>query len=73
MANGVLCLFIKVVKLLSQLMGGLSSPFSVKNDIHQGSASSPLLFIMVLDVLTEDVKDGLSMDLLCGDNLFFLW
>ena len=46
----------------------LSSSFSVKSGVHQGSAFSPLLFIMVMDVLTEDVKDGLLMELLYGDN-----
>ena len=67
-----LCLFIKVIKLLSQLMGELSSSFSVKVGVHQGSALSPLLFIMVMDVLTEDaegVRDGSLMELLYADDL----
>ena len=63
-----LCLFIKVVKL--SVDGELSSSFSVKVGLHQGSALSPLLFIMVMDVLTEDVRDGLLlMGLLSADNL----
>ena len=33
--------------------GELSSSFSVKGGVHQGSALSPLLFIMVMDVLTR--------------------
>ena len=49
--------------------GELSSPFSVKVGVHQGSALSPLLFIMVMDVLTEDVRDGSLMELLYADNL----
>ena len=67
-----LCLFIKVAKLLSQLMPHLS----VKIDIHQGPTLNPLLFIMVMDVLTEDVRDGSLMELLyavylvlCGESL----
>ena len=47
----------------------LSSSFSVKVGVHQGSALSPLLFIMVKDVLTGDVKDGSLMELLCADDL----
>ena len=30
---------------------------------------SPLLVFMVMDVLTEDVRDGLLMELLYGDDL----
>ena len=50
---------------------------SVKIDIHQGPALNPLLFIMVMDVLTEDVRDGSLMALLyavyfalCGESLY---
>ena len=49
--------------------GEPSSSFSVKVGIHQGSALSPLLFIMVMDVLTEDVRDGSLMELLYADDL----
>ena len=49
--------------------GELSSSFSVKNGVHQGSSLSPLLFIMVMDALTEDVRDGLLMELLYADDL----
>ena len=65
---GYVSLFMKVVKLLSQLMGELSSSFSVKVGVHQGSAFSPLVFIMVVDVLT-DVRDGSLMELLYVDDL----
>ena len=43
---------------------GLSSSFSVKVGVNQGSALSPLLFIIVMDVLTEDLRDGSLMELL---------
>ena len=55
-------LFIKIAKLLS-------SSFSVKVGVHQGSALSPLFFTMVMDVLTEDVRDGSLMKLLYADDL----
>ena len=52
------------------LVGGeLSSSLSVKVSVHQGSALSLLLFIMVMDVLTEYVGDGSLMDLLHADDL----
>ena len=49
--------------------GKLSSSFSVKVGVHQGSPLSPLSFIMVMDVLTEDVMDGSLMELLYADDL----
>ena len=53
-----LCLFIKVD-------GELSSSFSVKVGVHQGSALSPPL----MNVLTEDVRDGSLIELLYTDDL----
>ena len=49
--------------------GELSSSFSVKVGVHQGSTLSPLLFIMVMDVLTEDVRDDSLMEVLYADDL----
>ena len=45
--------------------GELSSSFSVKVGVHQGSALSPLL----MNVLTEDVRDGSLIELLYTDDL----
>ena len=59
-------LFINNVKLLS-VDGELSSSFSVKVE----STSSPLLFVMAIDVVPEDVRDGSLMELLYADNLVF--
>ena len=42
----------------------------MKVGVHKGSALSPLLFIMVMmDVLTEDVRDGSLTELLQADDL----
>ena len=41
----------------------------MKVGVHEGSALSSLLFIMVMDVLTEDVRDGSLMELLYSDDL----
>ena len=51
--------------------GELSSSFSLKVGVHQGSTLSPLLFIMVMDVLTEDVRNGSLIELLYADDLLF--
>ena len=37
--------------------------------VHEGSTLSPLLFIMIINVLTEDASDGSLMELLYADNL----
>ena len=51
--------------------GELSSSFSLKVGVHQGSTLSPLLFIMVMDVLIEDVRNGSLIELLYADDLLF--
>ena len=59
----------KGYKIAASVDGELSNSFSVKVGAHQASALSPLLFIMVMDVLTEDVRDGSLMELLYADDL----
>ena len=49
----------------------LSSSFSVKVGFHQGSTLSLLFFIMVMDALKEDMRDGLLMELLYAEDLVF--
>jgi len=44
----------------------LSKDFEVKVGVHQGSALSPLFFAIVVDVITESVRNGL---MLCADDL----
>ena len=64
LVNEVMSLY-KVCKTAVSVHGELSSSFSMKVGAHQGSALSPLLFIMVMDVLiTEDVRYGSLMELL---------
>ena len=41
----------------------------MKVGVHQGFALSPLLLIMLMDVLTEDARDGSLMELLYADDL----
>ena len=50
-------------------MGNYQDHFFVKVGVQEGFALSPLLFIMVMDVLTEDVRDGSSMELLYAEDL----
>ena len=45
--------------------------FFVKVSVHQGSAWSPLLFIIIMNVLTEGARDGSLRELLYADSLLF--
>ena len=55
LVNEAMCLY-KGCETAVSVDGELSSSFSVKVGVHQGSVLSPILLIMVMDVLTEDVR-----------------
>ncbi|XP_044184303.1 uncharacterized protein LOC122964639 [Acropora millepora] len=44
----------------------LSEDFEVKVNVHQGSALSPLLFVIVVDVIRGSVRSGLMSEMLYG-------
>ena len=46
-----------------------SDDFSVKVGVHQGSVLSPLLFIIVLEALSEEFRTGCPWELLYADDL----
>ena len=68
LVNGVMSLY-KGCKTAVSVDGELSSSFSVKVGVHQGFALSPILFIIIMDVLTENVRDGSLMELLYAEDL----
>ena len=47
----------------------LSEEFEVKVGVHQGSVLSPLVFAIVVDVVTESVRNGLMSEMLYADDL----
>ena len=51
------------------LDGELLESFLVQVGVHQVSALRPLLFIIITDVLTEDVGDSSLLELLHSDDL----
>ena len=67
LVNGIMSLY-KGCKTAVSVDGKLSSSFSVKVGVHQRFALSPLFFIMVMDILTEHVRDGSLMELLFSDE-----
>ena len=49
---------------LKQMLG-LSESFDVKISLHQ----SPLLFAVIMDIVTSEARGGLPSELLYADNL----
>ena len=47
----------------------LSEEFEMKVGVHQGSACLPLLFAIVVDMITESVRNGLISEMLYADDL----
>ena len=47
----------------------LFEEFEVKVGVHQGSMSLPLVFALVVDVVTESVRNGLMSEILYADDL----
>ena len=50
-------------------MEGNTEYFNVKVGLHQGSAISPLLFIIILDVLASEIDRELPWVMLFADDL----
>ena len=50
----------------------LSDEFSVNVGVHQGSVLSPLLFAIVVDAVTERVRDSSINEILYADDLILV-
>ena len=46
----------------------LSDEFEVNVGVHQGSVISPLLFAIVIDVVTNEIKEGTLQEILYVDD-----
>ena len=53
-------------------MDGDSDSFEVKVGLHQGSVLSPLLFMIVMDVVCREMRVGLPRELLYADDLVLM-
>lgn len=56
--RAVMAIFVEA-KTFVKTATGDSKPFEVKVGVHQGSVLSPLLFIIVMDVLSREAREGL--------------
>ena len=50
----------------------LGKKFGVKVGVHQGSVLSPLLFIMVLEAISRECREGLPWEMLYADDLVLI-
>ena len=49
-----------------------SEEFYVAVGVHQGPVLSPLLFAIVVDIVTENAREGLMKEVLYADNLVLI-
>jgi len=50
-------------------MAGISEEFIILVDVHKRSALSPLLFIIVNDEVTKEIRKGVPWELMFVDDL----
>ena len=50
-------------------VAGESNRFGVEVGLHQGSALSPYLFLLLMDVLTEDVRKDVPESMMFADDI----
>ena len=50
----------------------LSEEFEVNVGVHQGSVLSPLLFTIVVDVGTNEIKEGMLQEILYADDIVLI-
>ena len=51
---------------------GEMEEFGIEVGLHQGSALSPILFITIMDTLTEEVRSDISWELIFADDIALL-
>jgi len=51
---------------------GDSKAFNVKVGLHQGSVLSPLLFVIVMEMISGELRAGLPLELLYADDLILM-
>ena len=68
LVKAVMCLYAGA-KTRVRVGAEMSQEFDVKVGVHQGSVLSPLVFAIVVDVITENAREGLFHDILYADDL----
>ena len=71
LVRSVMCMY-EDARTVVRTSVGETEPFEVKVGLHQGSILSPLLFIIVMDVVTREIREGLPWELLYADDLVLI-
>ena len=71
MVRAVMCLY-EGAKTSVRVGMELSEPFCIKVGVHQESVLSPLLFAIVVNVITENAREGLMYEILYADDLVLM-
>ena len=71
LVTAVMTLF-KDARTVVRSSAGDSNEFDVKVGLHQGSVLSPVLFTIVMDVISRKARVGLPWELLYADNLVLI-
>ena len=50
----------------------LSEEFEVNVGVHHGSVFSPLLFAIIIDIDTDEIKEGTLQEILYADDLVLM-
>ena len=58
--------------IVVRTVAGLSASFEVKVGLHQGSVFTPLLFSVVMDVVSSEERGGLPSEVLYADDLILM-
>ena len=51
---------------------GDSKAFNVKVGLHQGSVLSPQLFVIVMEMISRELRERLPLELLYADDLILM-
>ncbi|VDP47120.1 unnamed protein product [Heligmosomoides polygyrus] len=61
--------FLDLEKAFDRVPPGISMEFPISVGVHQGSALSPLLFVVVMDAITRDLQNPVPWTLLYADDV----
>ena len=55
-----------------KVVSHFSEEFEMNVGVHQGSVLSPLLFAIVVDLVTNEIKEGMLQEILYVDDILLI-